>query len=238
MQTITDNIANVQSVFSEVKNLEKLIDEVKHIADQTKLLSLNAAIEAARAGEAGRGFAVVADEVHKLSSQSHATAEKMNKMIMGLIESIEKRLKNIMAEATKQQWEKAFETIKNQLNQLFEVNEKTNSICSQTMGKMQEQTSLAADMIMEALSSIQFQDIIRQKTENIQQLLNEVNDYFNNLTEAIGTQEPSEIAALPMPSADQLKKKYKMAAERKTHAYATGESYSLDEDDGPSIELF
>lgn len=66
----------VRELSEHVQGISGLGDVICSIAEQTKLLALNASIEAARAGEAGRGFAVVADEVKKLSeSTSEATRE-------------------------------------------------------------------------------------------------------------------------------------------------------------------
>ena len=57
------------------QEIEKVIEIIVEISEQTKLLALNATIEAARAGEAGRGFAVVAGEVKELAKGTAEATE-------------------------------------------------------------------------------------------------------------------------------------------------------------------
>lgn len=70
-------VDNINSLTVDVKRMDEIAENVAEIADQTNLLSLNAAIEAARAGEQGRGFAVVADEVRKLAGQSKEAVKRV-----------------------------------------------------------------------------------------------------------------------------------------------------------------
>ncbi len=70
-------------------NINKAVEIIKGLAEQTNLLSLNASIEAARAGEAGRGFAVVAEEIRNLAEESANSAEEIEKIVRDLTENVE-----------------------------------------------------------------------------------------------------------------------------------------------------
>lgn len=72
-----------------VKKTDEIIQMIREIADQTKMLGINAAIEAARAGEYGRGFAVVAEEIRRLSEQSNASAKQVKEILDKIANAID-----------------------------------------------------------------------------------------------------------------------------------------------------
>lgn len=80
----TEISMNEGELYQGIKDISHLSEDIngvlrfiKQIADETKMLGLNAAIEAARAGEVGKGFGVVAEEIRKLSDESKTTVGKI-----------------------------------------------------------------------------------------------------------------------------------------------------------------
>ncbi|MBU2873706.1 methyl-accepting chemotaxis protein [Marinobacter salexigens] len=94
---MSDASEAIGHVASRSDEINRILDVIRGIAEQTNLLALNAAIEAARAGEQGRGFAVVADEVRTLASRTRQSTDEISQMIDGLQQEVRQTVSVINA---------------------------------------------------------------------------------------------------------------------------------------------
>ncbi|MEM9005977.1 MAG: methyl-accepting chemotaxis protein, partial [Cyanobacteria bacterium P01_F01_bin.86] len=128
VQTIAEQIVALSEQASQIGNISQMVID---FANQTNMLALNSSVEAVRAGEHGKGFNVVATEIRKLADQSQQSADKINVLVADIQKSVNA---TVMAaeEGTKtvktnvrvaQRTEKAFEEIKDAVNQVVVNNQ-------------------------------------------------------------------------------------------------------------------
>jgi methyl-accepting chemotaxis protein WspA len=85
MEEATGAIVSKLSVLSEkAGDIAGVVKTINKLADQTNLLSLNAAIEAEKAGEYGTGFSVVATEIRRLADQTAVATYDIEQMVQGV----------------------------------------------------------------------------------------------------------------------------------------------------------
>jgi len=85
MEEATGSIVNKLSILSEkAADIAGVVKTINKLADQTNLLSLNAAIEAEKAGEYGTGFSVVATEIRRLADQTAVATYDIEQMVQGV----------------------------------------------------------------------------------------------------------------------------------------------------------
>src|SRR5882757_2065372 len=85
MQRVVDAAGSINAKLGVLNekagNINQMVITITKVADQTNLLSLNAAIEAEKAGEYGRGFAVVASEIRRLADQTAVATYDIEQMV-------------------------------------------------------------------------------------------------------------------------------------------------------------
>ncbi len=186
MDEIFNKSRQIESVIAKLEEKAQLIGEITQIideiADQTNLLSLNAAIEAARAGEHGRGFSVVAAEVRKLAERT----TKATKEISDTIKSIQTEAQNatVSMEAVSEavnMGTKLTNEIGETFTGLLESVQKVTNEIEQVAAASEEQSS-TAEQISRNIEAIN--NVANETAGGIQEIARAINE-FNDLTDKL-----------------------------------------------------
>jgi methyl-accepting chemotaxis protein WspA len=179
MQQVTEAAASINArlgtLSEKAGNIGTVVTTITRVADQTNLLSLNAAIEAEKAGDYGRGFAVVATEIRRLADQTA--------LATGDIEQMVKEMQSAVA-ASVMGMDKFSEEVRRGGGVVEQVSEELSQIIHhvqalapnfETVSEGMQSQSLGAQQISEALSQLseasqQTVESLRQSNSAIEQL--------------------------------------------------------------------
>ncbi|WP_184415072.1 methyl-accepting chemotaxis protein [Rhodocyclus tenuis] len=157
--TVRSTATKLALLSASSEKISMVVQVIKEVAEQTNLLSLNAAIEAARAGESGRGFAVVADEVRQLAERTAKATTEISDMIGQIHEQTHASVDTMAAAVTQvgrgvelaSQAGAAIERIRDSVKQVVDVVQdiggaiSEQSIASQQIAQRVEQVAQASE---------------------------------------------------------------------------------------------
>ncbi|MDR6953940.1 methyl-accepting chemotaxis protein WspA [Ancylobacter sp. 3268] len=167
-------------------NINQMVTTITKVADQTNLLSLNAAIEAEKAGQYGRGFAVVATEIRRLADQTATSTYDIEQMVKDIQSAVAAGVMGM---------DKFSEEVRRGMTEVQEVGGQLSQIIAQVQGLvprfedvnegMQAQAT-GAEQISEALS--QLSEAAQQTVESLHQstlAIDELNQVSSGLRNSI-----------------------------------------------------
>ena len=178
LQATSQGIASsFEQMQDQVTRINGSLNDIAAITKQTDLLALNAAIEAARAGEAGRGFAVVADEVRNLAARTGEFNVDIRNGLSDILSSLQTVGLRI-ADATSIDMsiaEKSQATLHELGSELLELTSQAREHSRHITAVTEQMHNLTQEGVM----AMQFEDIVTQMMDRINQRASNVGEYMH-----------------------------------------------------------
>jgi methyl-accepting chemotaxis protein WspA len=161
MVSATDSInAKLAALSEKASNINSVLTTITKVADQTNILSLNAAIEAEKAGEAGRGFSVVATEIRRLADQTSVSTWDIEQMLGEMQSAVSASVMGM---------DKFSEEIRRSVDEVRNVGEQLSSMMDQVQKLTPQFDMVLAGMQSQAVGAGQITDTMMQLSDATQQ---------------------------------------------------------------------
>jgi methyl-accepting chemotaxis protein WspA len=158
-----------------------VVTTITKVADQTNLLSINAAIEAEKAGEAGRGFLVVAREIRRLADQTAVATLDIEQMVRQMQAAVSSGVMEM---------DKFREDVRNGIGQTSTISEQMSQILDQVHSLTQQFHNVREAVSQQSLGAQQIDDAMSQLVGGVRHVAGaarEFNQAALNLRESVGT---------------------------------------------------
>lgn len=233
-----NNFGRIQALSHEVGSLTPMIKVITSIAQQTSLLALNAEIEAARAGNAGRGFAVVAYEVRKLAVLSNKAASDISTKISATCKRVDEEMAGARESFEQHKASSAMSQLIADLEEMQLEFAGNSQLLLDVITDVDQNYAESVNRLTQALGHIQFQDVMRQRMEHVQEALLEMREHMQRMSaKAFDLAWKGEFDKTFSGMLEAHKVKYRMASQTVTHFAVAGGENKQDHC-RPAIELF
>ena len=185
MQRLADATGSISTKLGVVREkasgINSVVTTITKVADQTNLLSINAAIEAEKAGEAGRGFLVVAREIRRLADQTAVATLDIEQMV---------RQMQAAVSAGVMEMDKFREDVRSGISETSNISGQMTQILDQVHNLTHQFTGVREAVSQQSIGARQIDDAMTQLVGGVRHVAGAAKDFNQaaaNLRESVGT---------------------------------------------------